>query len=434
MEVSHHKNTLREFRKALLNPFSNNTNSHNYNMNKRVLGLDISRNFAVGFLLDSFPTIPPLKFFDVNKKTLCKRLDNTSEGVKLFQDFNPDLVILEPTGYWYSQFWVHQAKLLDIPVFWVSHAEVKYHRLHYGFKSKDDDSDAFTIALMYHDIGAYDELGNPRLIYNYNHESIDRLRETFLRREQVDKHWNLLINQLRQRLAVEFPEICQRDFSYLTKWGFNPTLGHLTGQRTPNGTYKNRRMPKSSVGIGVSLYSQELASDIIRDQLRLTTCEQEMEVILQSFPDFYKVFEQFHYGIVLKSLILLQTYPMERFLINGKPWRKNGHDMSLRKFQAFSGLSFTYEKSGDTSAKQGKVKKKWHGSDLVRSHLYAHALVTICNPKCSARSETMLRLKDAWFNERERDGVKYPAFKALGKDGICRLLFYELRLLYQALK
>jgi hypothetical protein len=26
-----------------------------------------------------------------------------------------------------------------------------------------------------------------------------------------------------------------------------------------------------------------------------------------------------------------------------------------------------------------------------------------------------------------------PSFKALGKDGICRLLFYETRLLYQEL-
>jgi hypothetical protein len=80
----------------------------------------------------------------------------------------------------------------------------------------------------------------------------------------------------------------------------------------------------------------------------------------------------------------------------------------------------------------------------MRSHLYAHALVTIC-PNKPAKTEIMAKLKHSWLNPRIHSYYDYengqriekkkelPSFKALGKDGLCRLLFYETRLLYQLL-
>ncbi len=59
----------------------------------------------------------------------------------------------------------------------------------------------------------------------------------------------------------------------------------------------------------------------------------------------------------------------KKFLVNGKPYFRGDHDISLRKFQAYLGLGYSYQISGDTSAKQDKVKKSWKGSDLMRSHL-----------------------------------------------------------------
>jgi hypothetical protein len=52
------------------------------------------------------------------------------------------------------------------------------------------------------------------------------------------------------------------------------------------------------------------------------------------------------------------------------------------------------------------------------------------------RSDIQIRLKDAWFNGRVDPvtGERFRQFKDLGRDGICRLLFYETRLLYQELK
>ena len=73
-------------------------------------------------------------------------------------------------------------------------------------------------------------------------------------------------------------------------------------------------------------------------------------------------------------------------------------------------------------------------------------MVTIC-PNKPAKTEIMTKLKNSWLNLRkhtyctrnEQTGEKIeviqelPSFKALGKDGLCRLLFYETQLLYQLL-
>ncbi len=285
----------------------------------------------------------------------------------------------------------------------------------------------------------FDDLGNPPILTNYDYDSIDLLRRTFHEREQLVKNQNSLINQLRQRLCCEFPEIAEKDFDYIGVSGCNPTLGHIAGLR------KNPRI-KSTARTGISEYSQLLAKDIITYQDRIAVKELNLREILEleQFNDYCRVFELFLFGTVTQSLLLLHCYPIERFLVNGKPYFRGDHDISLRKFQAYLGLGYSYQISGDTSAKQDKVKKSWKGSDLMRSHLYAHAMVTIY-PNKPAKTEIIGKLKHSWLNprihlyydhengQRIQKRKELPSFKALGKDGLCPLLFYETRLLYQLL-
>jgi hypothetical protein len=176
--------------------------------------------------------------------------------------------------------------------------------------------------------------------------------------------------------------------------------------------------------------------------------EKELAEILDKTESksYYDVFSQFGFGIVTQSLLLLHCYPIVRFLVKGNPYFRGDHDIRLRRFQAYLGLAYSYEISGDTSALAGKVKKSWKGSDLVRSHLFAQALVTIC-PNKPANTEIIGKLKQSWLYPRihlyyESDvntGQKVekkqelPSFKALDQDVLCRLLFYETRLLYQLL-
>ena len=65
----------------------------------------------------------------------------------------------------------------------------------------------------------------------------------------------------------------------------------------------------------------------------------------------------------------------------------------------YLGLGYSYQISGDTSAKQDKIKKSWKESDLMRSHLYAQAMVTIC-PNKPAKTEIVAKLKNSWLNPR----------------------------------
>jgi hypothetical protein len=195
-----------------------------------------------------------------------------------------------------------------------------------------------------------------------------------------------------QRLCCEHPEIAQRDFDYIGVNGFSPTIGHLAGIKT------NPRL-KTTAGTGISEYSQLLAKALLTYQDRITVKEQELSEILglEQFKLYCQVFDQFCWGTVTQSLLLLHCYPIERFLVNGKPYFRGDHDISLRKFQAYLGFGYSYQISGDTSAKQDKVKKSWKGSDLVRSHLSAHAIVTIC-PNKPAKIEIVGKLKQSWLN------------------------------------
>jgi hypothetical protein len=421
----------------------------------KILGIDVSRNWAIVVLLCEFPPVSPLQYSksikepvkgyarlkgNIQLNEIAYKLECNAEAIEIIKSLEADAIVLEPTGYWYASFWVNCAKKLELDIYWISHQQTKINRQHYfKTKNKDDYLDALTIALTFFDKSGLDDLGNPPILNNYDHDSIDLLRRTFHEREQLDKNKNSLINQLRQRLCCEFPEIAQKDFEYIGVKGCNPTLGHIAG------LIKNPRI-KATAGTGISEYSQLLANDIIMYETRIFSKEQELREILdlEQFKLYRQVFNQFCFGTVTQSLLLLHCYPIERFLVNGKPYFRGDHDISLRKFQAYLGLGYSYQISGDTSAKQDKVKKSWKGSDLVRSHLYAHALCTIC-PNKPAKTEIIGKLKHSWLNprihiysdtengQRIEKKKELPSFKALGKDGLCRLLFYETRLLYQLL-
>jgi len=423
----------------------------------KILGIDVSRNWAIVVFLCEFPSVSPLQYSksigepikgyprikgNIQLNDIAYKLECNAEAIEIIKSLAVDAIILEPTGYWYASFWVNCAKKLGLDIYWISHQQTKINRQHYfKTKNKDDYLDALTIALTYFDKSGLDDLGNPPILNNYDYDSLDLLRRTFHEREPIDKNKNSLINQLRQRLCCEHPEIAQRDFDYIGVNGFNPTLGHIAGLR-------NNPRIKVTAGTGISEYSQLLANDIIMYETRISVKEGELSEILEleQFNPYCQVFNQFCFGTVTQSLLLLHCYPIERFLVNGKPYFRGNHDISLRKFQAYLGLGYSYQISGDTSAKQDKVKKSWKGSDLMRSHLYAHAMVIIC-PNKPAKTEIMTKLKNSWLNPRthtyctcnEKTGEKIeviqelPSFKALGKDGLCRLLFYETRLLYQLL-
>ena len=228
----------------------------------KIPGIDVSRNWAIVVLLCEFPTVsrlqysksikklvrgyPPIKG-NVQLNEIAYKLECNAEAIEIIKSLNADAIIPESTtGYWYASFWVNCAKKFGLDIYWISHQQTKINRQQYfKTKNKDDYLDTLTIALTYFDKSGLDDLGNLPILNNYDHDSMDLLRRTFHEREQLDKNKNSLINQLRQRLYCEHPEIAQRDCDYIEVNGCNPTLGHIAGLR--NNPLKPRLLANLSI-------------------------------------------------------------------------------------------------------------------------------------------------------------------------------------------
>jgi hypothetical protein len=242
---------------------------------------------------------------------------------------------------------------------------------------------------------------------------------------------------------MEFPEIAERQLDNIGKCGFNPTLAHIA--KLAN----NPRIPKTSAGTGITARTERLAIEIIELMTRQTDIEGQLETLFDSreCKPYADVLRRFGFGTAMIATLLPRIYPIEKFLADGKIDRdKQRHDLSLRSFQAYLGLAYEYEKSGDSSAQSKKTKKKWHGSKPTRADFYAWLLSNPVKSKFKPKNDIQRFLMDSWIKPRKHTqttmikGVKkteeltLPSLQSLGKDGICRFLFVLTRLLWKELR
>ena len=398
----------------------------------RIIGLDIGRGNAIACYLDSFPVNIQKHYKQLKNSKQFQKLPTTSAGVDKLLSFKPDAIVLEPTGHWYSHFWVTVAKANNIDVYWIGHCDLDAQRKSYGFTNKRDEEDALCLAASYFDSRFIDEQGSKRFLnYYYSNEIIVRIRELFLEKEQLQKLRSGLIAQLRQRLAVEFPEAVKHKMVISPIRGFTPIIGWLADIHLDN-RYENKY--KLSVAhklnITISDYTRSHSRMIIDLETRITKHYNWLEqgISHPEFAPYLQVFDRFGFGLDNKIILLYHCYPFDKFLKLGKPWiereLKNNkwqkRDRSLRKFQAFMGMSFSYSQSGD------KTSRKFHGSSLVRSHLYAWAVCMVAPSKHGYRIKGDLgkKLSDRYLELRVN--VK-------GKDSLTRILFKVTRMLFYEL-
>lgn len=341
--------------------------------NMTVIGLDVGRNHAVAAALDHYP-INLKRYYNAHRREFV-RINFDAEGFISFWEMNPTVVILEPTGGWYSRLIAEKCHAAGVEVCWVGHADLKAIRESHGFKNKRDPEDALCLAATYFDDRFVDEFGRKRFLHF--DERIQQLEDWFYELEQLDKVKTALVNQLRQRLCYEFPEVAQKrtsDTSINKKLGCHPFWAALAGIHT-YAWY--RKTLNASVGAGLSDYSKNHAARICELEQQSQALESLMSEFIAApeFEPYLRAFEPFRFGLRNISYLLCKIYPFEKFLINNKPWVSYGrskkgkrvrNDHSCRQFQAFLGLSYTLEKSGDS----GNLKKKFHGSKVCRSHLY----------------------------------------------------------------
>jgi hypothetical protein len=396
----------------------------------RIIGLDIGRGVAVACVLDGFPDNIQAHYKRLKKEKQFLKLTTDSSGVDKFLALNPDGIVLEPTGHWYSHFWVTLARKHDIRVFWMGHCDLDKQRGSYGFTNKRDEEDALCLTASYFDDRFIDDRGSKRFLFYYQNDLIADLREMFLEKEQLQKLRTNLISQLRQRLSFEFPEIARSSLTISHIRGFTPIVGWLAHCHQPSRIERKYQLSVAhGLGITISDYTIAHAKILVDIEQRIVERYDWLQsaISLPQFEPYLRVFDRFGFGIDNKALLLYHCYPFEKFLIDGRRWieyeeNQKGkivkRDRSLRKFQAFMGLSYSYKQSGSTT------KRKFHGSSMVRSHLYVWAVCMVAPNSYRISSSIGKQLSD-----------RYRELKVTvkGKDALIRILFKATRMLFYEL-
>lgn len=391
-----------------------------------IVGLDIGRGTAVAAALEKFPPNPQ-RYFNQYRKNILK-LSADSNGVTKLLELNPTAVVMEPTGSWYSRFWKHVAVKHNIPVYWVGHGDLAHQRGSYGFKNKRDDEDAFCLALCYLDERFIDRHDRRRFL-QFEDGAIDQLRRAFFEREQLSKDKNILVNQLRQRLCEEFPEIASRRAQPSNTMGYSPLWGWLAGLRDyPALDFLHSSSIVNQLGIELTDFTREHADAICQIELRLARQEDKIHEILsmREFEKYITVFKNFNFGLVNQCQLLYRIYPFDKFLVGGERWieweeskgKLQKRDRSLRSFQAYLGMSYKLKQSGNS------LTKSFLGSDLSRTHLYMWVVSRVL-PRAGIPTAVGKQLSEKVVQLRSQ-GVT-------GKDLIMRVLFRATALLYREL-
>jgi hypothetical protein len=356
----------------------------------KVLGIDIGAKFVVAFLLDGLPSETSYKDFYRKNARFCLhkiRLDNKKKkdgtdlknAIELLSKLSPDVIVLEPTGVWYSRLWARIADHLGIEIRWIAHTDLSFNRGHYGFEDKDDRTDAFCLAVSYFD--PVFDARNPWL--KWRTAEVARVNDLILAIDGLKGPRTAQTNQLRQRLCYEWPELSQRAISRArTPGGFTAWLGYLADIHHFT-RIRNERTHSiaTELGIEISNYTRDHALAICTSQIREKQLLADLEDALSipEFTPYITVMEKIGFGPLMQGIILAQVYPLDKFLLDGEPWIDRWADdrkqykrhKSLRAFQISLGFGKRLVESG------GSKSLKYSGSAFAREKLYAWIVTNV---------------------------------------------------------
>jgi Transposase IS116/IS110/IS902 family len=404
-------------------------NTYSHYMFNRIIGLDVGRGSAFLCCLEAFPDNIQSHYKQLRNAKQFFKIDCSRAGVEKLLSLKPTGIVLEPTGHWYSQFWVTVAEKYKIPIYWVGHNDLDKQRGSYGFTNKRDEEDALCLAASFFDDRFIDIHGQKRFLNLSANNVITRIRELFNSKEQLQKIRTGLISQLRQRLSYEFPEAARHTMKISSIRGYTPIIYWLaTGIKNSRYDNKYRLSVAPDLGITITDYTRCHAQSIIALELRITEIISKIAtaIALPEFDGYNAVFDRFGFGLNISALLLFNLYPFDKFLISGKPWveyqpsqgKLQKRHRSLRKFQAFCGLSYKYRQSGN------QIKRSFHGNGIIRSHLYIWAVCTLSRTKNINHSPLRQELSDRYDQLRQTVAGKDALNRILFK--LTRMLFYEL--------
>jgi uncharacterized protein involved in tolerance to divalent cations len=356
----------------------------------KVLGIDVGANFVVAFCLDELPVgISYPKFYKQNAKTAISkiRLDNRKEGssikiadaIELLKEIKPNVIVMEPTGVWYSKIWARIAEHLGIEVKWIGHGDLAFNRGAYGFKDKDDRTDAFCLALSYF----HPDFNNRNSWLNWRTGAIADVNDRLLEIKSLESTTKILQQQIRQRLKYEFPEISKRTINNRRhKDGYTAWVGWLAGINDYTSIRnEHRKSIATELGIEISGYTREHAQAICGNQIREIGIKANLtrSLLDPNFDRYREILDKFGFGDEMQATILSQIYPFEKFLVDGKKHIDRYEDdrgekkrnASLAGFQISLGMGKRLIESGNSTA--------WiyAGSSFARKQLYCWIVTNV---------------------------------------------------------
>jgi hypothetical protein len=357
----------------------------------KILGLDICKDHAVGWLLDEQPH--HLKnYFRQNLGSRSKDPQKdpqtfyfNQEGIEKLLLMKPDAIALEPTGVHYSWLISHICEYEGIQVLWIGHCEATYYRKQNKLPDKNDLADALALAAY-----AHMHWDKPDFFIR-NPQKVARIRELYLQLKSLNRIQSPVINRSRQQLVREFPEAAFKESAQGID-GLSPLWAWL-GKRERNLRKKNYyydRLYSKSIapkyGVEISSFTQKSANLLCEIHLWEKEIEKELRLLLREpeFKPYNKCFNQFGMGLRTRALILSQIYPISRF-------------QTLGGFKRRLGMAGDEDSSGDkTGWKHGT------GSQMSRTELYLWTLTRISPAKSRPNNEIGLKLGNFYDERYER--------------------------------
>jgi uncharacterized protein involved in tolerance to divalent cations len=356
----------------------------------KVLGIDVGASFVVAFCLSELPVgISYPEFYKRNAKSCISkiRIDNKKEGksiklqdaIELLKEIQPDAIVMEPTGVWYSKLWWKIAVDLGIEVKWIGHGDLAFNRGAYGFKDKDDRTDAYCLALSYF----HPDFNNRNSWLVWRTGAIADVNDRLLEIKSLEVTTKILQQQIRQRLKYEFPEISKRSISnYRCNEGFTPWVGWLAGIHTYKQIENERaKSIATELSIEISQYTCDHAAAICGNEIREVSLKSALSQSLldPAFDRYRPTLELFGFSEIMQATILTNICPFEKFLLAGQPHidryeddrGKHKKNMSLSGFQISLGMGKRLIESGNSTA------LVYSGSSFARKMLYCWTITNV---------------------------------------------------------
>ncbi|MDJ0677015.1 MAG: IS110 family transposase [Calothrix sp. MO_167.B42] len=385
----------------------------------KVLGLDVSKSSVSACLLVEKPQ-DPRQFYYSFKFHLFPA---SKSGLESLLALKPDVAVMEPTGTNYSKIWREHLTKAGIKVLLVGHQQLRNYRAHHlALPDKDDNADSLALACYW-----FDYWNNPKRFAKS--PGSPRIRELVLRLEHLNRIQSPILNRLRQDLAWQFPEVASVR-STRGKQGKPPLLWAWIAGIRESSRYD--KLYQKSIGLGLEQSTRDRSAIFCNLQNQEYQAEVELRSLLasQCFHLYFQVFEKFNFGFRLSAILIAYIYPIEQFLVDGKPevkiykGRTSGKPtkryLSLRRFQKTLGLAPSLEASGDK-----KGVKANNGSKLCRKAIWLWVFSTL-EPKKKRSGILQIQSLCNYLDVEKANGKPARLVRLRVAAKAVKLLFKEL--------